>query len=112
MHKAEYFILCKNGLVKVHGYVIEGKPLAWSDAWNETHYVGIHKLNNGRWGLDDLNTGLSITPKDYPTRKAARKDLEEVYMPRLLNLWFSSTYKRQAWDFTEKMKEYRKGRKK
>ena len=113
MEKAEYHIRCKNGIVKVSGYVIDGKPLAWSDSWNDSHYVGIHRLNNGKWGLDDLNTGLALTLKEYKTRKAARKDLEEVYIPKLHALWFSDTYKRQAWEFTKKMAGYdKKGKKK
>ena len=106
MEKAQYQILCKNGLVKVTGYLIDGKPLSWSDTWNDTHYVGIHKLNNGKWGLDDINSGLSLTSKEYPTRKAARKDLEEIFIPKLHRLWVSSSYKQQAWRFLEKVNEH------
>ena len=106
MQKAEYYILCKNGIVKVIGYIMDGKPLAWSDTWNDSHYVGIHKLNNGKWGLDDINTGLSLTPKEYKTKRAAQEDLESVYIPKLHALWFSARYKQQAWDFTRKVNEY------
>ena len=110
MEKAEYLILCKNGVVPVKGYVIDAKPLAWVDVWNDAHYVGIHKLNDGKWGLDDLNSGLSLISKEYETRKAARKDLEEIFLPRLYSLWASDGYKRQAWRFTEKAKEYDHGK--
>ena len=106
MQKAQYYILCKNGLVKVTGYIVELHPLIWSDAWNDTHYCGIHKLNNGKWGLDELNTGLSLTSKEYPTRKEALKDLEEIFTHKLYGLYDTETYKKQAWRFTEKMKEY------
>ena len=112
MEKAQYRILCKNGVVSVKGYVIDAKPLTWVDVWNDTHYVGIHKLNDGKWGLDDLNSGLSLTSKEYETRKAARKDLEEIYLPKLYRLWASEGYKRQAWRFSEKIKEQENGKRK
>ena len=110
MIKSEYYILCKNGLVKVKGYVIDGQPLAWSDTWNDSHYVGIHKLNDGNWGIDDLNTGLAVTSIKYRTRKEAKAALDHIYMPKLHNLWKSSRYKQQAFDFMQRVK-YPKNRK-
>ena len=110
MQKAEYTILCKNGLVRVKGYIVELHPLVWSDVWNDKHYCGIHRLNNGNWGLDELNTGLSLTGKEYKTRKAAKKDLDEIFTPRLYGLYNSDTYKRQAWRFKEELEK--KGKRK
>ena len=101
MNRADYYILCKNGLVKIRGYVLDAQPLVWSDVWNEKHYIGIHKLNDGKWGLDDVNSGLDIAGHSYTTRKAALADYERRYRDRLYALWNTPEYKQQAWRFQQ-----------
>lgn len=110
MVKTEYPILCKNGIVRVKGYITDTKALVWADVWNDSHYVGFHKLNNGKWGIDDLNTGLDVAGCGYATRKDAVRAYEEIWKSKLLALYNSATYKQQAWRFTQKLKVRRDGK--
>lgn len=67
----EYNIRTKSGLERIKGYTAQ-IACADKDVTLDSIAIGVHKGKRGYWVVDDLESGLAITPTQvYKTRRDA-----------------------------------------
>lgn len=53
---------------------------------------GVHKDDEGSWGVTDLRTGLSVSPGRDATRKLAVENFEKLVVPKLAEAFATEDY--------------------